>query len=276
MQLDDGNAFAIIGAVRREIARHVSSGAAERFSYAAQCCSSYDELLGLVMQTVHVTLEADDDESDDSERVYSDRDEDDSCEHGTQGCSIGTERHARRVRDMVSRGTVSVTVDGHGFFECRATTLDSMIVDHLPTSIRALREHVQSRSEIDCSDIVSASELLIMLGDFADAQIEMTEALARAERLSSDAVGRLLVDDAAMRPGGYDPHDDIDGEQPDECHCAARDGLEHECVCGIVKGVELCQWFALCENDAARYIEHPVLGLVPACASCAKRASVTS
>ena len=32
-----------------------------------------------------------------------------------------------------------------------------------------------------------------------------------------------------------------------------------------------CQWFALCMNDAAVLVPHPVLGDVPTCHRCAQR-----
>lgn len=30
-----------------------------------------------------------------------------------------------------------------------------------------------------------------------------------------------------------------------------------------------CQWFALCDHDAAGAVAHPILGLVPCCQRCA-------
>lgn len=50
----DGNAFAIIGRVHREIARNVSVEAAQEFQDAAFACASYDDLLRLCMATVDV------------------------------------------------------------------------------------------------------------------------------------------------------------------------------------------------------------------------------
>lgn len=51
----DGNAFAIIGAVSRELRRRVGSAEADRFVSAAMKCGSYDELLHFAMSTVDVT-----------------------------------------------------------------------------------------------------------------------------------------------------------------------------------------------------------------------------
>lgn len=34
---------------------------------------------------------------------------------------------------------------------------------------------------------------------------------------------------------------------------------------------EQCQYFALCPNDAAGVVEHPVLGDVPCCERCATK-----
>lgn len=34
-----------------------------------------------------------------------------------------------------------------------------------------------------------------------------------------------------------------------------------------------CSWFALCEDDATTIVQHPILGGVPCCARCAKRAT---
>jgi hypothetical protein len=34
-----------------------------------------------------------------------------------------------------------------------------------------------------------------------------------------------------------------------------------------------CEWFAMCDHDATVLVLHPILGHVPACASCAERAS---
>jgi hypothetical protein len=36
--------------------------------------------------------------------------------------------------------------------------------------------------------------------------------------------------------------------------------------------VALCQWFALCTNEATRVEPHPILGDVPICDRCAVRA----
>lgn len=36
-------------------------------------------------------------------------------------------------------------------------------------------------------------------------------------------------------------------------------------------GEVLCGWFALCENVADGYVEHPALGPVPTCERCATR-----
>jgi hypothetical protein len=50
----DGNAYAIIGAVARELRRQVGDAAATAFAAAAFECGSYDELLQLAMATVTV------------------------------------------------------------------------------------------------------------------------------------------------------------------------------------------------------------------------------
>lgn len=34
----------------------------------------------------------------------------------------------------------------------------------------------------------------------------------------------------------------------------------------------ICQWFALCTNEATQTISHPILGEVPTCDRCADRA----
>jgi hypothetical protein len=34
----------------------------------------------------------------------------------------------------------------------------------------------------------------------------------------------------------------------------------------------VCMWFALCTRPATVAVPHPILGSVPACESCAKRA----
>lgn len=33
-----------------------------------------------------------------------------------------------------------------------------------------------------------------------------------------------------------------------------------------------CEWFAMCDADAAVLVQHPILGHVSACARCAERA----
>jgi hypothetical protein len=38
---------------------------------------------------------------------------------------------------------------------------------------------------------------------------------------------------------------------------------------------QLCEWFALCTNQAAGVVEHPVLGQVPTCQRCAAKLSLT-
>lgn len=50
--VNDGNAFAIIGAVSRGLKRAGHADAAEEFTKAAMNCSDYDELLRLAMDTV--------------------------------------------------------------------------------------------------------------------------------------------------------------------------------------------------------------------------------
>lgn len=50
----DGNAFAIIGAISRALRREVSVEAASDFQKAATSCKSYDELLMLALNTVEV------------------------------------------------------------------------------------------------------------------------------------------------------------------------------------------------------------------------------
>lgn len=39
-----------------------------------------------------------------------------------------------------------------------------------------------------------------------------------------------------------------------------------------VEGPQVCEWFALCENPATGTTPHPILGAVPTCDRCAKRA----
>jgi hypothetical protein len=51
---EDGNAFAIISAVRRGIMRGVGAPEAELWTVAAMTCNSYSELLRLAATTVHV------------------------------------------------------------------------------------------------------------------------------------------------------------------------------------------------------------------------------
>lgn len=36
---------------------------------------------------------------------------------------------------------------------------------------------------------------------------------------------------------------------------------------------QLCEWFAMCARPATVYLPHPILGPVPACGPCARRAS---
>lgn len=50
----DGNAFAIIGAVARELRREAGREVADEFQSAAFSCGSYDALLQLCMRTVNV------------------------------------------------------------------------------------------------------------------------------------------------------------------------------------------------------------------------------
>lgn len=50
----NGNAFALIGKVSSAIRRHVGVQAAEDFSNQAMLCSSYDDLLRHIMETVEV------------------------------------------------------------------------------------------------------------------------------------------------------------------------------------------------------------------------------
>ncbi len=51
----DGNAFAIIGAVSKALRREVGPEAAAEFSREAMDSGSYDELLAFVQRTVNVT-----------------------------------------------------------------------------------------------------------------------------------------------------------------------------------------------------------------------------
>lgn len=51
---EDGNAFAIIGAVASALRRQVGVAASLDYTSAAMDCGSYDELLVLTMSTVHV------------------------------------------------------------------------------------------------------------------------------------------------------------------------------------------------------------------------------
>jgi len=51
----DGNVFAVIGAVSEALRRAGFEDEAQTFTEAATSCSSYDEVLRLVMRTVDVT-----------------------------------------------------------------------------------------------------------------------------------------------------------------------------------------------------------------------------
>lgn len=51
---EDGNAFAIIGRVAREISSTYGAPVGKAFAHAAMDCGSYDELLAFVQRTVHV------------------------------------------------------------------------------------------------------------------------------------------------------------------------------------------------------------------------------
>ena len=51
----DGNAFAVIGAVAKALKRAGKPDAAKEFTDAAFKCGSYDEVLQLCMKTVEVT-----------------------------------------------------------------------------------------------------------------------------------------------------------------------------------------------------------------------------
>jgi len=50
----DGNDFALIGRVKREIQKQVGWDKARQFADKAMTCGSYDELLQLIMATVEV------------------------------------------------------------------------------------------------------------------------------------------------------------------------------------------------------------------------------
>jgi hypothetical protein len=50
----DGNAFALIGVVRKSILRAHGSANADEFAKKALACKSYDELLAFLMETVEV------------------------------------------------------------------------------------------------------------------------------------------------------------------------------------------------------------------------------
>ena len=50
----DGNAFSIIGSVRRELRREVGPAAAREWTAAAFGVHSYDELLRLAIRTVEI------------------------------------------------------------------------------------------------------------------------------------------------------------------------------------------------------------------------------
>lgn len=39
--------------------------------------------------------------------------------------------------------------------------------------------------------------------------------------------------------------------------------------------VPTCEWFALCANDSAGTIKHPILGDVPCCQRCADKLEMT-
>ena len=49
-------------------------------------------------------------------------------------------------------------------------------------------------------------------------------------------------------------------------------GSASEANCGAsVRREEACRWYALCDNAADGYVEHPILGDVPTCERCASR-----
>jgi hypothetical protein len=51
----DGNAFAVIGAVSRALRREVGADAAAQFTQDCLAQESYDALLGFIQRTVNVT-----------------------------------------------------------------------------------------------------------------------------------------------------------------------------------------------------------------------------
>ena len=47
-----------------------------------------------------------------------------------------------------------------------------------------------------------------------------------------------------------------------------RRRLEREAMLAEIRAAGLCEWFALCENQATMKHYHPILGDVPICARC--------
>ena len=116
----------------------------------------------------------------------------------------------------------------------------------------------------------------IFCEDFASAKSALIEELLR----SADNAGTWVEE--------HDCGDD------DECevygsHCGFRQGNELALAAedvnlwsdedslysagmawSITKVEVPCEWFALCENTAATFVYHPVLGDVPTCARCAE------
>lgn len=65
---------------------------------------------------------------------------------------------------------ITAVIDGHGKYECSGDALERAIEAHLPASIAAVRSYVEDRSGIDWSDVTDMGTLLVVIGDWIDAE----------------------------------------------------------------------------------------------------------